>query len=83
MKPRNIAKDKRIRGNILMDISDRLKDLKMLVINIGNKTELALGYCTLYGDIVGGIGVLGDVSKLEVYQLARYVNKKAGKRNNS
>jgi len=66
-----------------MDISDRLKDLKMLVINIGNKTELALGYCTLYGDIVGGIGVLGDVSKLEVYQLARYVNKKAGKRNNS
>lgn len=69
----------RIRGNILMDISNRLKDLKILVINTGNKTELALGYCTLYGDMVGGIGALGDVSKLEVYQLARYVNKKAGR----
>ncbi|MEM1997232.1 MAG: NAD+ synthase [Candidatus Bathyarchaeia archaeon] len=69
----------RIRGNILMDISNRLKDLKILVINTGNKTELALGYCTLYGDMVGGIGALGDVSKLEVYQLARHVNKKAGK----
>ncbi|MCX8170892.1 MAG: NAD+ synthase [Candidatus Bathyarchaeota archaeon] len=67
----------RIRGNILMDISNRLKDLKILVINTGNKTELALGYCTLYGDMVGGIGALGDVSKLEVYQLARYVNEKA------
>ncbi|MCS7120761.1 MAG: NAD(+) synthase [Nitrososphaerota archaeon] len=69
----------RIRGNILMDISNRLKDLKILIINTGNKTELALGYCTLYGDMVGGIGALGDVSKLEVYQLARYVNEKAGR----
>ncbi len=69
----------RIRGNILMDISNRLKDLKILVINTGNKTELALGYCTLYGDMVGGVGALGDVSKLEVYRLARYVNIKAGR----
>lgn len=69
----------RIRGNILMDISNRLKDLKILVVNTGNKTELALGYCTLYGDMAGGIGALGDVSKLEVYSLARYVNEKAGK----
>lgn len=67
----------RIRGNILMDISNRLKDLRALVINTGNKTELALGYCTLYGDMVGGIGALGDIGKLEVYRLARYVNKKA------
>jgi NAD+ synthase (glutamine-hydrolysing) len=69
----------RVRGNSLMDISNRLKDLRMLIINTGNKTELALGYCTLYGDMAGGIGALGDVSKLEVYNLARYVNAKAGK----
>lgn len=69
----------RTRGNCLMDISNRLKDLKILVVNTGNKTELALGYCTLYGDMTGGIGVLGDVNKLDVYKLARYFNKKAGR----
>ncbi|MCD6537806.1 NAD+ synthase [Candidatus Bathyarchaeota archaeon] len=69
----------RIRGNCLMDISNRLKDLKILVLNTGNKTELALGYCTLYGDMTGGIGVLGDVSKTDVYRLAEYVNRKAGR----
>ncbi len=69
----------RVRGNCLMDISNRLKKLKILVLNTGNKTELALGYCTLYGDMTGGIGALGDVSKLEVYKLAEYVNKKAGR----
>jgi len=68
----------RTRGNCLMDISNRLKDLKILVVNTGNKTELALGYCTLYGDMAGGIGALGDVNKLEVYKLAKYVNEKAG-----
>ncbi|WXG47249.1 MAG: NAD+ synthase [Candidatus Atabeyarchaeum deiterrae] len=67
----------RTRGNCLMDISNRLKDLKALVVNTGNKTELALGYCTLYGDMTGGIGALGDISKLEVYKLANYVNEKA------
>jgi NAD+ synthase (glutamine-hydrolysing) len=69
----------RVRGNCLMDISNRLRDLKILVLNTGNKSELALGYCTLYGDMAGGIGILGDVSKLEVYKLARYVNEKAGR----
>jgi NAD+ synthase (glutamine-hydrolysing) len=69
----------RTRGNCLMDISNRLKDLGMLVVNTGNKTELALGYCTLYGDMAGGIGTLGDVSKLEVYKLAKYVNEKTGR----
>jgi len=69
----------RIRGNSLMDISNRLKDLRILVVNTGNKTELALGYCTLYGDMAGGLGALGDVSKLDVFGLARYVNKKAGR----
>ena len=69
----------RARGNLLMDISNRLKDLKILVLNTGNKTEVALGFCTLYGDMAGGIGALGDVSKLEVYKIAEYVNQKAGK----
>jgi NAD+ synthase (glutamine-hydrolysing) len=69
----------RIRSSILMDISNRLKEQKILVLNTGNKTEVALGFCTLYGDMAGGIGALGDVSKLEVYKLASYVNKKAGK----
>ena len=69
----------RVRSNILMDISNRLKEQKILVLNTGNKTEVALGFCTLYGDMAGGIGALGDVSKLEVYKLAAYVNKKAGK----
>ncbi|MFX0061954.1 MAG: NAD+ synthase [Candidatus Hermodarchaeota archaeon] len=69
----------RVRGNCLMDFSNRLKDLGILVLNTGNKTELALGYTTLYGDLSGGISVIGDVSKIEVYKLAEYVNKKAGK----
>jgi NAD+ synthase (glutamine-hydrolysing) len=69
----------RARGNILMDFSNRLKTLRILVLNTGNKTEIALGYCTLYGDMAGGIGALGDVSKLDVYKLADYINKKAGK----
>jgi len=68
----------RVRGNSLMDFSNRLKDLGIMVLNTGNKTELALGYCTLYGDMTGGFGALGDVSKLEVYKLAEYVNRKAG-----
>ncbi len=69
----------RVRGNCLMDVSNRLRELRILVLNTGNKTELALGYCTLYGDMAGGLGALGDVSKLEVYRLAEYVNRKAGR----
>jgi len=69
----------RVRGNCLMDISNRLKGLRIMVLNTGNKTELALGYCTLYGDMAGGIGALGDVSKLEVYKLAEYVNKRVAR----
>jgi NAD+ synthase (glutamine-hydrolysing) len=65
----------RVRGNCLMDFSNRLKHLKILVLNTGNKTELALGYCTLYGDLTGGVGVIGDVNKLQVYNLARYYNR--------
>ncbi len=69
----------RVRGNILMDYSNRLKDLRILVLNTGNKTELALGYCTLYGDMTGGVGVIGDVSKIEVYHLSEYVNRREGR----
>ncbi len=69
----------RVRSNSLMDFSNRLKDLGILVLNTGNKTELALGYCTLYGDMAGGVGALGDVSKLQVYELAEYINSKAGR----
>jgi NAD+ synthase (glutamine-hydrolysing) len=50
-----------------------------LVLATGNKTELALGYATLYGDMSGGLEVIGDVSKLEVYALARYFNQKSGR----
>lgn len=49
-----------------------------LVLTTGNKTELALGYCTLYGDMSGGLAVIGDVSKSEVYALAEYYNRRRG-----
>jgi len=66
----------RIRGNILMAFSNKFGGM---VLATGNKTELALGYATLYGDMSGGLEVIGDVSKTEVYALARYYNKRAEK----
>jgi NAD+ synthase (glutamine-hydrolysing) len=77
-QPANVAEENlqaRIRGNILMALSNKLGHL---VLATGNKTELALGYATLYGDMSGGLEVIGDVSKLEVYALARYYNKRVG-----
>uniref|UniRef100_A0A7C2IVK3 Glutamine-dependent NAD(+) synthetase n=1 Tax=Ammonifex degensii TaxID=42838 RepID=A0A7C2IVK3_9THEO len=62
----------RIRGNILMFISNREG---YLVLSTGNKSELAVGYCTLYGDMSGGLSVLADVPKMMVYELARYINR--------
>jgi len=62
----------RLRGNILMSISN---DEGRLLLSTGNKSELALGYCTLYGDTNGGLAVIGDVLKTEVYQLARNFNR--------
>lgn len=62
----------RIRGNILMALSNKLG---YLVLTTGNKSELAVGYCTLYGDMSGGLAVLGDVPKTMVYQLARHINR--------
>ena len=49
-----------------------------LVLSTGNKTELALGYCTLYGDMSGGLSVISDLNKNEVYELAKWVNKNKG-----
>ena len=63
----------RIRGSILMAISNAEN---RLVLATGNKSELSVGYCTLYGDTVGGLAVLGDVYKRDVYGLARHANMK-------
>ncbi len=62
----------RIRGVTLMAISNKTG---RLVLTTGNKSELASGYCTLYGDMCGSLGVLSDVSKTQVYQLARWINR--------
>jgi NAD+ synthase (glutamine-hydrolysing) len=62
----------RLRGNILMTISNAEG---RLLLSTGNKSELALGYCTLYGDTNGGLAIIGDVLKTEVYELARLYNR--------
>jgi NAD+ synthetase len=62
----------RLRGNILMTFSNAEG---RLLLSTGNKSELALGYCTLYGDTNGGLAVIGDVLKTEVYALARHLNR--------
>jgi len=62
----------RIRGNILMALSNKFG---YLVLSTGNKSELAVGYCTLYGDMSGGLSVLADVPKTMVYELALYINR--------
>jgi NAD+ synthase (glutamine-hydrolysing) len=62
----------RIRGNILMAISNKYGHM---VLSTGNKSELAVGYCTLYGDMSGGLSVLADVPKTMVYELANYLNR--------
>jgi NAD+ synthase (glutamine-hydrolysing) len=62
----------RIRGSLLMALSNKTG---ALVLTTGNKSEMACGYCTLYGDMVGALAVLGDVYKTEVYAISRYVNR--------
>jgi NAD+ synthase (glutamine-hydrolysing) len=62
----------RIRGNILMALSNKYG---YLVLSTGNKSELSVGYCTLYGDMSGGLAVISDVPKTMVYQLAQYINR--------
>lgn len=62
----------RVRGNLLMAIANKFG---YILLNTSNKSELATGYGTLYGDMAGGLGVLGDCYKLQVYELAKYINK--------
>jgi len=65
----------RTRGSIIMALSNKFN---WLVLSTGNKTELAMGYCTLYGDMNGGLAVISDLSKTDVYALSQWVNEKAG-----
>ena len=65
----------RIRGNILMALSNKFG---RMVLTTGNKSEMSVGYSTLYGDMAGGFGVLKDVPKMLVYALARFRNERAG-----
>jgi NAD+ synthase (glutamine-hydrolysing) len=74
-KPLDITEENiqsRIRGMILMALSNKLG---YLLVSTGNKSELAMGYCTLYGDMAGGLGVIADVSKTQVYMLSRWINR--------
>lgn len=64
----------RIRGNILMALSNKYG---YLVLSTGNKSELAVGYCTLYGDMSGGLAVISDVPKTMVYKLAHFINHRS------
>jgi len=77
--PENVAEENiqpRIRMTILFALSNKFGGV---VLNTGNKTELALGYCTIYGDLAGGLGVLADVNKERVYALAKYINEREGR----
>jgi NAD+ synthetase len=65
----------RIRGNLLMALSNKYGSL---LLSTGNKSEMAVGYCTLYGDMSGGLAVISDVPKLLVYKLAQYINREKG-----
>lgn len=62
----------RIRGNVLMALSNKLGKL---LLSTGNKSEMAVGYCTLYGDMNGGLSVISDLPKIMVYALARHINR--------
>jgi NAD+ synthase (glutamine-hydrolysing) len=64
----------RIRGTLLMALSNKTG---ALVLTTGNKSEMAVGYCTLYGDMVGALAVIGDVVKMRVYDLARHANRES------
>ena len=66
----------RMRGLLLMALSNKFG---RLVLTTGNKSEMAVGYCTLYGDMNGGLAVLADVYKMDVYALAEYINAPAGR----
>jgi NAD+ synthase (glutamine-hydrolysing) len=66
----------RIRGNILMALSNKFG---WLILTTGNKSEMSVGYCTLYGDMAGGFAVIKDVPKTVVYEIAKHYNESKGK----
>src|SRR5205085_10865372 len=66
----------RIRGNLLMALSNKRG---ALLLTTGNKSELAVGYCTLYGDMSGGLAVIADVPKTMVYRVSRWLNQTSGR----
>ena len=73
--PEDIAEENlqaRARGNLLMALSNKFG---AMVLSTGNKSEMAVGYCTLYGDMAGGLAVISDVPKTMVYELARVINR--------
>jgi len=73
--PEGVAEENiqaRIRGNYLMALSNKFGSM---LLSTGNKSELAVGYCTLYGDMAGGLAVISDVPKLMIYELANFVNR--------
>lgn len=74
-KPFDIAEENlqaRIRGMILMALSNKLG---YIVVSTGNKSEMGMGYCTLYGDMAGGLAAIADVLKTQVYELCRWINR--------
>jgi NAD+ synthase (glutamine-hydrolysing) len=76
--PRDVTEENiqaRIRGNLLMALSNKRH---ALLLTTGNKSELSVGYCTLYGDMSGGLGVIADVPKTMVYRVARWLNLRNG-----
>ena len=76
--PFNVAEENlqaRIRGTLMMGYSNKFNSL---LLTTGNKSELSTGYCTLYGDMAGGLGVIGDLFKTDVYGLCRYINERDG-----
>jgi NAD+ synthase (glutamine-hydrolysing) len=74
-KPEDITEENlqaRVRGNFLMALSNKFGSM---VLSTGNKSEMAVGYCTLYGDMAGGLAMLSDVPKTLVYELANWINR--------
>jgi NAD+ synthase (glutamine-hydrolysing) len=66
----------RLRGTVLMEYSNHFGPL---LLTTGNKSEISVGYCTLYGDTNGGLGLIGDLYKTEVFELAQHLNQAAGR----
>ncbi len=78
-RPEDVAEENvqsRLRGLLLMAVSNKLGPL---LLTTGNKSELAVGYCTLYGDMCGGLAPISDLPKTRVYALARHLNARAGR----